>query len=120
MGYTDKAVQAHMASILHAGLSGLNEKIADITHADTNKHTITLAALGLPDNAIGLLLTANRVSGTGSLRVYPIEGTLGVALTGEISNIVVINNRLQYDLTVANDDFDLYCIGYFTAGQVLG
>lgn len=124
MGYVSKAVQAHLGSTLHIGFTPYNAKVADITHADTNKHTITLAELGLPANAVALLLQANRVSGTGSLRGYPNEGVYPLYLgQGSIQPGIVfgiINERLEYDLTVINDDWDLLCMGYWTSGRVLG
>jgi len=115
---------AHLKSTLHVGFTPYNDKVADITHADTNKHTITLEALGLPSNAIVLLLTAKRITGTGSLRGYPNEGTndlylgIGTAQAGIV--FAIINERLQYDLTVANDNWDLFCMGFWTSGKVLG
>lgn len=124
MSYTDKALQAHMKSTLHTGFTPYNGKIADITHADTNKHEITLAALGLPDNAKVLILGFTRISGTGSLQFYPNEGAQLVKTAGTSAHfstcVAIINERLQYDLQVANDDFDLYCFGYWTSGQVIG
>lgn len=126
MAYVDKAVQAHLGSTLHMVFTGLNEKVADITHADTAKHTIDCVDLGLPANCVLLLLFARRIVGTGSLDAYPIEGTTGIRIgTGAnhygVDMVVpIVNGRLQYSLTVANDDFDLYCIGYLTSGRVLG
>ena len=124
MGYVDKAVSAHLASTLHAGFTPYNEKIADITHADTAKHTISLESLGLPPTAIVLLLGAVRISGTGYLQVYPNEGVdlirLGPAFNNAVFPIAIILERLEYKLNVASDDFDVYCFGFWTVGQVRG
>lgn len=96
-----------------------NAKVADINHADTSKHLITLATMGLPLNAVVLILTTGRVSGTGYLRVYGNEGTsyqrCNVAGSTEGVVVGIINERLQYDQSVANDDFDLKVMGYWVA-----
>jgi len=95
-----------------------NGKIADITEADTNKHTLDLqTALSETRKIIGVIVFANRISGTGFLEVYPNEGAaaLYVSDTSDFSQIAIIadgTQRLQYDQTVANDDFDLFCFGY--------
>ena len=95
-----------------------NGKVADITHADVAKHTITLATMGLPTNATALILTVSRVAGAGVLRFYPNEGGFYIRPSGVVGETIVvvgiINQRLQYSQSVANDDFDLYCFGYLT------
>jgi len=124
MGYVDKALSAHLRSTLHSGFTSMNGKVADITHADTAKHTITLAEMGLPSNAIALILLADRISGTGSLNGYPNEGTKGLYLgRGDIQQGIVfgiINERLEYSLSTSGDDWDLFCLGYWTSGRVPG
>ena len=100
-----------------------NDQIADITHADTNKHEITLAAMGLPNNVVKLHLGVTRISGTGVMQFYPGEGTRGVSVATGIAGhvaVIIVNERLQYKLSVANDDFDLFCLGYETQGRLLG
>jgi len=101
-----------------------NGKIADITHADTNKHTLTLAnaagtgAIGGETRKVTMVITqTNRIAGAGSLLLYPNEGTVLVEtdlLASALYPIVIANGtqRLQYALTVAGSDFDLYCMGY--------
>ena len=97
-----------------------NAKIADITHADTNKHTLDLAAaLSETRKIISVLIGPQRIGGTGFFRMYPNEGAMGLpnwAYGGSsmFYNIIIADatNRLQYDLSVANDDFDVYCYGY--------
>ena len=102
-----------------------NGKIADITHADTNKHTLTLAnaagtgaIAGETREIIAVILTVTRVSGTGGFLAYPNEGTSsgGVGSSSFVypAFVVVADGlqRLQYKLDVANDDFDLYCVGF--------
>jgi len=95
-----------------------NGKIADITHADTNKHTLDLAtALSETRKIIAVNLTCNRIAGVGWLYVYPNEEVTGyvVGTWMNIHMLVVIANgtqRLQYRLDAVNDDHDLYCSGY--------
>jgi hypothetical protein len=100
-----------------------NGKIADITHADTNKHTLTLAnaggtgaIAGETRKIISLELMAERTGGTGGFAAYANEGVKVFYLDGwNAIKFVVIKDgtqRLQYALTVANDDWDLYCFGY--------
>ena len=95
-----------------------NGKIADINEADTNKHTLDLeTALGETRKIIAVIIGNLRVSGTGYLYAYPNEGTdwVDVDVYRAAIPIVVIKDgtqRLQYNQTVANDDFDLNCFGY--------
>jgi hypothetical protein len=102
-----------------------NAKIADITHADTNKHTLTLAnaggtgaITGETRKIIALLWTTSRIAGTGYVYSYSNEGAnmqQGPTWIGSYDVTTIIANgtqRLQYSLTVANDDFDMYCYGY--------
>lgn len=98
-----------------------NGKIADITHADTNKHFLDLAtALSETRQIIMIQINADRQAGSGYMYVYPNEGANGVN-TGDwtppagYQECVIIaagTNRLQYALGVANDDFDVFCYGY--------
>lgn len=98
-----------------------NGKIADITHADTNKHTLDLAtALVETRKIIAIIVLCVRITGTDNIIVYPNEGVLSVYIrtstgnTNELSFIFLANgsNRLQYSLTTSGDDFDLNCFGY--------
>lgn len=94
-----------------------NAKIADITHADVLKHFLDLAA-ALPETRkiIAIIIGVTRVAGTGYIRVYPNEGVRHDFMTHDAVSLTVViadgTQRLQYNLTVANDDFDLYCLGY--------
>jgi len=95
-----------------------NGKIADITHADTNKHFLDLeTALTETRKIIGIMGCAVRVAGTGDFWVYANEGTTQAVYgtTQYNRGLMVIadgTQRLQYSLTVANDDFDFFCYGY--------
>jgi hypothetical protein len=112
-----------------SGLSGqqifvpYNGKIADIKEADTNKHTLELAnaggtgaIAGETRKIIAVIVKASRIAGTGNLNAYPNEGAtlLQIGLQSGGAVIVIADNmqRLQYALSVANDDWDLYCFGY--------
>jgi hypothetical protein len=91
---------------------------AGLTHADTNKHTLDLAA-ALPETRkiIAVVIAADRGIGTGFLLAYPNEEAYwqGLYNSRHFSTIIVIANntqRLQYSLTVANDTFEVDCCGY--------
>lgn len=98
---------------------GTNEKIADITEADINKHTVDISAY-VPANCVAIVISARRVSGTGNILFFPNEGAQAItdATPGYLTTdvIAIVSQRLQYNLSVANDDFDLYMFGYFTEG----
>ena len=95
-----------------------NGKIADITHADTNNHTLNLAvALSETRKIIKVQILGVRIAGTGDIKIYPNEGASSYILqtSGYYSDECIIangTNRMLYSLTVANDDWDLYCFGY--------
>ena len=101
-----------------------NAKIADITKGDTVKYTLELANAGGTGAITGetrkiicVILEARRIAGTGYFPVYPNEGTDYVSLSsgGWTAYPIVIADglqRLQYNLSVANDDWDLYSMGY--------
>ncbi len=111
-----------------AGLAGgvvfvpYNGKIADIYESDTNKHTLNLATpLSETRQIIGLYVGAIRVTGTASLGFYPNEGSSRLSsysLTeGHLVIIASGTQRLQYNQNAANDDWDLFCFGYFVVGN---
>lgn len=103
-----------------------NAKIADITHADTNLHTLTLANAGGTGaiagerrKIISISLAGIQIAGAGALYVFPNEQAGGgnycyVPSWGNIPDVVLADGtqRLQYSLSVAGNDWDLYCIGY--------
>lgn len=98
-----------------------NGKIADITHADTNKHFLDLAAaLSETRKIIELEISVSKMVGTGNFRFYPNEGARAVICSSGYNTLRCIiadgTQRLQYNLTVANDDFDLFCLGYVVEG----
>ena len=100
-----------------------NGKIADITHADTNLHTLELAnaagtgaIAGETRKIIALFPYMLRAAGTGNVRVYPNEGTQWLDLAGYVARgfcVIGANlQRVQYSLSVAGDDFEFHCLGY--------
>jgi hypothetical protein len=95
---------------------GYNAKIADISETDTNKHTLNLAT-ALPEvrNIVAVHIKVTRIAGTGSFSLYPNEGASTISLVTGLDRRCIIKygtNRLQYAQTVANDDWDIYCLGY--------
>jgi len=123
VGYVDKALSAHLKSILHAGFASLDgSKIADITHADTTDHTLTPKALGLPANAVLLFGLASRVSGSGLIR---IRTKVGGAMYSIITAVpfwwpIDEGGVFRYNLQTANDDWDIYGYAYLARGRVAG
>lgn len=95
-----------------------NGKIADITETDTAKHTLDLeTALSETRKIVSVVLKAIRITGTGTFYTYPNEGTSYVEIIWGKNGVAPIvikdgTQNLQYALTVANDDFDLFCFGY--------
>jgi len=94
-----------------------NGKIADISEADTEKHFLDLeTALGETRKIVMVGIICDRISGTGVMKCFPNEGTYFTyqyKMT-DLRYIVIKEGtqRLQYAQTVANDDFDVYCLGY--------
>ena len=99
-----------------------NGKIADITHADTNLHTLTLAnaagtgvIAGETRTIVAVLLQSRRASGTGIFNSAPNEGVYIHQWSNYEEGIFLIaknSQQLQYSLSVAGDDWDLFCFGY--------
>jgi len=113
-----------------SGLSGqqifvpYNAKIADIKEADTNKHTLTLAnsagtgaIAGETRKIVAAIISSNRMVGTGDMILYNNEVDKGVYMNnyGQTETYAVKNGtqRVQYAQSVANDDWDWYCMGYW-------
>lgn len=94
-----------------------NGKIADITHVDTDIHYLDLeTALTETRKIVAIILTTERVAGTGQLYVYPNDGNnyIAYALPTRFGIVTIADGtqRLKYALEDANDDFDLRCNGY--------
>ena len=124
MGYVDKAVMAHLKSTLHSGWIVLDgsKYIADIEHADTLEHTMTLAEAGLPENAKIILIQATKTFGAGVFKIYTKQGGMYFYHTTGQANWWPIDEDgvLRYGLSQANDVWDIYVYGYFHGGRLLG
>ena len=119
-GRVNKTVVYYMGSVevnKYQIFIPFNAKIADITHADTNKHFLDLAA-ALSENRtiVDIRLLGARISGTGFFYIYPNEGAQKDFLSSWAQSVDIMiaakSQRLQYSLSVANDDWDLHCFGY--------
>lgn len=102
-------------------LKGYNAKLADINESDTDVHTTSLDTLA--PNVVAVIAYALRSTGTGNFTVFPNEGTTGMRIDSvTVSNrcylIKVLNNRIKYEQSVANDDWDLYILGYIIEGEI--
>jgi len=88
-------------------------KIADLQENDTATHELDLTSI-LPPGCIAILIQANRISGAGNFRVYPMNNTTYVSAdTASISLVPLKNRILKWANTTANDDWDIKLFGYF-------
>jgi len=90
-------------------------KIYDITHSDTDAHSVDLP-VGYPENTVALIVSVIR-AGTGNLHLRP--AALG-------TNMILGQNgwgmwlrspadgKFHYALGTADDDWDVYSVGYIT------
>ena len=123
MGYVDKATSALIGSDLLGTVSSRDgSKIADITHADTDEHTITPTALGLPENVVAIYCDFYRDSGSGSFAILTTTGGQQYSVSSGTDSMWWKDDTgvFRYKLSAANDDWDIFCFGYFTKGRVLG
>ena len=94
-------------------------KIADLQENDTATHILDLRSF-VPPECIAILFSANRKAGSGVFRIYPRSSPSNYFLTS--SNIQVLttikDQELKWQNTVANDDWDLYLIGYFVQKRI--
>ena len=91
-------------------------KIADITHADTNEHSMALPA-GYPANTRAIIIRPERVTGTGLFICRQVTGiTFGWTIASAIGGVWVraADGLFYYNLTVANDDWDIRVIAIIT------
>ena len=94
-------------------------KIYDITHADTNEHSVALPA-GYPANTKALIIYPLRIAGTGHFATISVSG-MPAAEARRFNNngeggmwIRAVDGLFYYRLNVANDDWDIYSNGYIT------
>lgn len=96
-----------------------NGKIADINEDDQDTHYLDLeAALSETRMIVALILVADRQGGAGNLLLHPNEGTYWLNSWTNVATFIGIakdSQRLKYEQSAANDDFDLYCLGYWVA-----
>ena len=92
-------------------------KIYDITHADTLEHSVGLPA-GYPENTRAIIAVNARQAGTGFLRMRTTSGSSSympsVLGTTHAFWVRAVDGQFYYRQTVANDDFDVYALGYLT------
>ena len=93
-------------------------KIYDITHADTNEHSVALPA-GYPANTKAIIIRGVRVTGTGSFIMISTSGQSAYSWNfsqgGSGVWMRAADGLFYYSLSVANDDWDIHAIGYVTA-----
>jgi len=87
-------------------------KIADLQENDTTAHTEDISA-SVPPEVMAILVYANRISGTGNLRIYMGSGTAYCYISPSNSAIItIVNQELKWANSVNNDDWDIYLYGY--------
>lgn len=89
-------------------------KILDLQENDTTVHVEDLSAF-VPPGTLAILMVPDRVSGTGSFKVYHrSHPTTSHALTSEVAGLATIKDQeLRWKNSVANDDWDIWLLGYF-------
>lgn len=89
--------------------------LGNITYADVANHALTPAALGLPDNVVGILGYFNRTVGAGQLKLNDSTGATACYVDTSVAEIWWKDDDGNFycGLTVANDSFDLYTCCYF-------
>lgn len=92
-------------------------KIYDITHADTNEHSVSLPT-GYPANTKLLIISGQRMSGSGNLQLRSTSGVAESRWTVAPDREGVwpraADGEFYYKLTAANDDWDIYVLAYIT------
>ena len=93
-------------------------KIYDITHADTNEHSVALPA-GYPANTKALIVRCSRVAGTGNIYLNSVPGASGATWQIATPNtgvwIRATDGMFYYSISVANDDWDIFAVGRIEA-----
>ena len=94
----------------------LSGKIADITHADTNEHSMALPT-GYPANTKAIFIHPYRAAGTGQFRTNMVSGQDGPVIASNSGGawIRATDGLFYYKLTIANDDWDIYADGRIEA-----
>jgi len=89
-------------------------KIADLQENDTVSHILDLSPF-VPPATLAVLLVADRASGTGSFRVYPKSDASAnwTSSLGVPTLFTIVDQELKWKNSVANDDWDIYLLGYF-------
>jgi len=89
-------------------------KIADLQENDTAAHELDLSPF-VPPGTKACILLVERSSGTGYFHVFPnSHATLNWAMQINMQMLIVVKDQtLKWKNTVANDDWDLYLLGYF-------
>ena len=91
-------------------------KIYDITHADTNEHSVALPA-GYPANTKAILIRSTRMAGTGNIYLRSVSGQTGYLISSLWGGLWfrASDGLFYYNLSVANDDWDINAMGRIEA-----
>jgi len=98
-----------------------NFKLMDIAEDNTETHTCSISAQ-VPPNCVAIIVNCKRDSGSGYLALWPMEGTYNVQCWGARDTATLgiknMNQQIKYKQSVANDVFELYCLGWFVEGEL--
>ncbi|MFX1476234.1 MAG: hypothetical protein ACFFCO_12265 [Promethearchaeota archaeon] len=105
-----------MVKIVPTGFVQYNAKLLDINESGAWTCTRTFT---LVPNVVAVVISAHRQSGTGSIIFYPNESTQGVTLADGGNMVLNVNGQqLKFKQGTAADDWDIYCMGYWTEGRL--
>jgi len=98
------------------GFVHMSTKIMDINEDDTDSHICSISAT-FPPNVKAIILRAVRISGSGDISFYPNSNAYSFASPS--GDILPLNGaEIKYIQSNGGDDFDIYCYGYFTEGEI--
>jgi len=89
-------------------------KIADLQENDTAAHLLDLSSI-VSQECMALILVANRISGSGAWMVYPRSHATAHYMTPNNEPVVITikDQEVKWKNSAANDDWDVFLLGYF-------
>ena len=92
-------------------------KIAELQEDDTATHIEDISAY-IPKETKAILVRCLRLGGTGILLAYPMSGPTIYTYIGDMDTcegaiLPITNREIKWKLSIANDQWDVYLLGYF-------
>lgn len=113
-----------MSHVCSMNFTPCSTKIADgLTESDTDPHFLDISAY-VPRNCVAVVILVNRTTGDGYLYLYPNEDTSPLFMCSSLADCYVValvenTQRMKYALSVANDVFDVFLVGYWVEGRIM-